>query len=506
MAALLFALLLLVCGPTSAQTVNILDGSKYLAREELERRARFLRSINASVLAFEGEGVPDEWLKLCDKYELSATVGYERGAPNLEEPCTSIPLPDRVLKYGGPTNVWRFASKDAARRGNALLNPDGGESVLSSRCALRWSAVKVLPKDGAGDTFVVYNNSGSVHLKDCRAECIYAENGLEKYRLSLGRLNINPGGSGEVRLKVPRTVFIDDTAAIRTWTFNFELCRKKPWANKGFVFARDQVAVFNDPPMEENRSGKLLTVNERADGFVVEGDGFAFVIGKRSGCIESWRVDGHERLLAPIVPDIGSVKGASKLDVAWRQAAGKYVVRPGEMRHDESGLCIIKVPIRYFLPDAVNAELKYVISPEGWLEIGFSFKDISRALMPARAGLRLRVSPALSDVEWLGRGPWEGMEAFLGRYRSKPGKMFNPMVELVEPIARRQVKSVVLWCGGQVNFEIRGRKFFSLLVLPASTDELRKINFPVLMERGEAWEILFDNEGDDGLLLRFRVK
>lgn len=499
------ALLLLAFCAADADTVNVLEMSKDLECGQIARRARLLRQINATSLLFEGRSIPDGWLKACEKYSLSAACGFDPDSPNLEEPCASIPIPDSYLRYGGPTNAWRYLSKEESKRGNALLYPDGEPAPLAEEFALRWSAVKVLPQDGVANGFTVYNNSAEVHLRDCNALCIYSENGVEKYRRSLGRLDIKPGQSGSLLIEVPKKVAVDEGARVRDWTFLFSLRRRTPWAEKGFVFARDQVAVFNDAVKRRLRSGKQLTVREETGGFAVDGDGFTFVIGKRSGCIESWRHGGAERLLAPIVPDFGTVKGGSALDEAWRKAMGSYVVRPGEMKFDELGDCVIVVPVRYFLPDAVDAELKYSISPEGVLEMGLAFKNVSRALLPPRAGFRIKMSPALSEIEWLGRGVHAGARAHYGKYRLAPDRMYSPVVEITEPEVRRQVRRAEFIFKGGDGFGVEGVNTFAMSVLPLPIEDLRNRAFPASIGRGGAWEVLFDREAEQDLLLRISI-
>lgn len=490
-------------------TVNVLELSQGLPSEAIEWRARFLRRLNASTLSFEGGAVPDAWREVCDRYGFSAVTGTVKGEPNLEEPCLSIPIPEKYLRVDGPTNAWRYLSNEDGKRGNALLLPDGRASRLADDCFVKWSAIKVLQDEAGQECFTIYNNSGNIHLKTCHAFCIYAEDGLERRRVNLGRLEVAPGGSISVELpKEKRGLpFGKRKFGVKSWTFFFSLGKSTPWAEKGFVFAADQVVAFDGgQETEPIRSGKPLEIVDKGERFAVEGDGFCIGIGKRSGLIESWRVDGRERLLAPIALDFGSLKGDSPLKEAWRNAFGSFVVRPGESKFDEYGLCHIGVPIRLFLPNPVDCKLEYEISPEGELKIGFAFERLSRSLRPPRAGLRFKLDPAIDSVAWVGRGPWEGEVAPFGRYEAPMAKMYSAPVELVEPMPRCGVRGVEFKRGGEVVLEAFSTRPFSLLVLPAPLEDLRRRKFPVALWNGGAWEVLFDSEVRDDYSLQLRLK
>ena len=156
----------------------------------------------------------------------------------------------------------------------------------------------------------------------------------------------------------------------------------KPWAEKGFVVAREQFVLT--PYIFPNASdlkpgGKAeVTVNGNA--------------------LTSWKVDGREMLLAPLEPYFWKPENDN-------QHAAGFARRVAEWKE------VKDVTVRYTAINdrSILVELDYEPTAEG------------RAVIP-KVGMRMRIPADMTEINYYGRGPWENYpdrkrSAFLGLYK-----------------------------------------------------------------------------------------
>ena len=156
----------------------------------------------------------------------------------------------------------------------------------------------------------------------------------------------------------------------------------KPWAEKGFVVAREQFVLT--PYIFPNASdlkygGKAeVTVNGNA--------------------LTSWKVDGREMLLAPLEPYFWKPENDN-------QHAAGFARRVAEWKE------VKDVTVRYTAINdrSILVELDYEPTAEG------------RAVIP-KVGMRMHIPADMTEIIYYGRGPWENYpdrkrSAFLGLYK-----------------------------------------------------------------------------------------
>jgi beta-galactosidase len=84
------------------------------------------------------------------------------------------------------------------------------------------------------------------------------------------------------------------------------LANDTSWAEAGHIIAWDQhrLAYYGDElPIVSHAELAALELEESADSYRCIGADFVVSIGKQTGMIESWIVDGVERLAGPISPN-----------------------------------------------------------------------------------------------------------------------------------------------------------------------------------------------------------
>ena len=212
----------------------------------------------------------------------------------------------------------------------------------------------------------------------------------------------------------------------------------KPWAQKGFVVAREQFvtkpssfpATLTGTPAESRQEdgGVLVTTNQGS------------VMIDNTGAITSWMVDGKQMLQAPLEPyfwkpenDNQGAAGFARRVAVWQEAATQRTVHSYRAEVDESTL---KIVYDISLPIGADLTLTYAFTAEGRIMVNMDYIPTATdiPLMP-KFGMRMRLPADYTDINYYGRGPWENYpdrkgSAFLGRYQMP---LSDYMTEYVHP-------------------------------------------------------------------------
>ena len=212
----------------------------------------------------------------------------------------------------------------------------------------------------------------------------------------------------------------------------------KPWAQKGFVVAREQFVTkpssfpttLTGTPAESRQEdgGVLVTTNQGS------------VMIDNTGAITSWMFDGKQMLQAPLEPyfwkpenDNQGAAGFARRVAVWQEAATQRTVHSYRAEVDESTL---KIVYDISLPIGADLTLTYAFTAEGRIMVNMDYIPTATdiPLMP-KFGMRMRLPADYTDINYYGRGPWENYpdrkgSAFLGRYQMP---LSDYMTEYVHP-------------------------------------------------------------------------
>ena len=199
----------------------------------------------------------------------------------------------------------------------------------------------------------------------------------------------------------------------------------KPWADKGFVVARQQF-VLQQWEFPTTLEGKPALIQKTPQGLkayfkrgVVTIDG--------TGALSSWIVDGQEMMKAPLEPyfwkpenDNQHAAHFAERVAVWQDAAQK---RKMKSFRTEAGETCVKVIAEMQLPVGADLTLTYSINDDGKIMVDMDYKPTANdiPLIP-KFGMRMRVPADFNDITYYGRGPWENYpdrkrSAFLGVYK-----------------------------------------------------------------------------------------
>ena len=212
----------------------------------------------------------------------------------------------------------------------------------------------------------------------------------------------------------------------------------KPWADKGFVVAREQF-VLQHWEFPTTLEGKPALIQKTPLGLkayfkrgVVTIDG--------TGALSSWIVDGMETLKAPLEPyfwkpenDNQHAAHFAERVAAWQDAAQK---RKMKSLRTEAGETCVKVIAEMQLPVGANLTLTYSINDDGNIMVDMDYKPtVNNIPLIPKFGMRMRVPADFNDIAYYGRGPWANYpdrthSAFIG-YSKMPLNEFE--TEYIHP-------------------------------------------------------------------------
>lgn len=204
------------------------------------------------------------------------------------------------------------------------------------------------------------------------------------------------------------------------------LPESRPWAEKGHIVASEQFELSPYTISPVPSKGKTPDVSRDKENIVVKTADSEYMIDN-SGALVSWKMSGKELLSAPLEPyfwkpvnDNQSKNGYyCETMKVWEEMARKRIVK--DMKVDKKDGDVV-VTSDMSIPIGANYKLTYTFDSEGRVKVEADYVPMSDTipLMP-KFGMRMRLPKELTDIEYLGRGPWENYpdrkrSAFIGRY------------------------------------------------------------------------------------------
>ncbi len=347
--------------------------------------------------------------------------------------------------------------------------------------------VKVESVDLAAGKVRVHNKYFFQDLSFLRGSWSLEENGVEVDRGDLSRLSTAPGASEEVTLsvKAPKPKPGDEYFL----TVKFSLADDASWADKGYVVAWDQFAMPYTAPPKAEREPPAIALDESGDALALSGAGFALRIGKKSGALESYRLDGRELVTGPLAPNfwrapIDNDRGnnMAKRQGVWRDAGPNRTVTKVMAERVSPGA--VRVTATATVPAGGAAYTTvYTVTGDGAVLVESSLAAAAGQPDLPRFGMQLRVSGDLRRVEWYGRGPqenyWDRNTGYaVGKYAIPVDALPYPYIKPQETGNRTDVRWVAFTNRDGVGLRAVGMPLLSFSAWPFRMEELETRRHP----------------------------
>lgn len=199
------------------------------------------------------------------------------------------------------------------------------------------------------------------------------------------------------------------------------LRQSTPWAEEGFVVAREQFILKPEEFWYGVSEGNAKPVKS-AEDMVFTTDN-CYVTINHTGALSSWIVDGKQMLQAPLEPyfwkpenDNQHAAHFAERMAPWRDAAENRTVKSIRVKNHQ-------VIVDMTLSVGAELTLTYTVKNDGRIRVDMDYRPTATdtPLIP-KFGMRLRLPADMTHIEYYGRGPWENYpdrkrSAFLGRYQ-----------------------------------------------------------------------------------------
>jgi beta-galactosidase len=199
------------------------------------------------------------------------------------------------------------------------------------------------------------------------------------------------------------------------------LRQSTPWAEEGFVVAREQFILKPEEFWYGVSEGNAKPVKSAEDMVFTTDNGYVTI--NHTGALSSWIVDGKQMLQAPLEPyfwkpenDNQHAAHFAERMAPWRDAAENRTVKSIRVKDHQ-------VIVDMTLSVEAELTLTYTVKNDGRIRVDMDYRPTATdiPLIP-KFGMRLRLPADMTHIEYYGRGPWENYpdrkrSAFLGRYQ-----------------------------------------------------------------------------------------
>ena len=199
------------------------------------------------------------------------------------------------------------------------------------------------------------------------------------------------------------------------------LRQSTPWAEEGFVVAREQFILKPEEFWYGVSEGNAKPVKSAEDMVFTTDNGYVTI--NHTGALSSWIVDGKQMLQAPLEPyfwkpenDNQHAAHFAERMAPWRDAAENRTVKSIRVKDHQ-------VIVDMTLSVGAELTLTYTVKNDGRIRVDMDYCPTATdiPLIP-KFGMRLRLPADMTHIEYYGRGPWENYpdrkrSAFLGRYQ-----------------------------------------------------------------------------------------
>ena len=199
------------------------------------------------------------------------------------------------------------------------------------------------------------------------------------------------------------------------------LRQSTPWAEEGFVVAREQFILKPEEFWYGVSEGNAKPVKSAEDMIFTTDNGSVAI--NHTGALSSWIVDGKQILQAPLEPyfwkpenDNQHAAHFAERMAPWRDAAENRTVKSIRFKDHQ-------VIVDMTLSVGAELTLTYTVKNDGRIRVDMDYRPtVTDIHLIPKFGMRLRLPADMTHIEYYGRGPWENYpdrkrSAFLGRYQ-----------------------------------------------------------------------------------------
>jgi beta-galactosidase len=286
----------------------------------------------------------------------------------------------------------------------------------------------------------------------------------------LPNLDIAPGAGLDVALDLPQNV----PAGERFLNFHFYQQAATPWAEAGYEMAWEQLPAGGAPVVPAKPAATAgVSSAETAETITLQAGGVTAVFNKATGVLASFGANGANLIeRGPVLnvwragTDNDGIKLMPGKQQEWKPLFRWLALGLDAVQHKLVSIRLVNVAGQLPAVEVVHKASgrgqwddftfthRYILLPEGELEVSNTVKLGEGVTDVPRIGVTLALVPGLEELEWFGRGPWENYcdrkaSAMVGHYTSTVADQYVPYVMPQEHGHKTDVRWLALAGAGQ---------------------------------------------------------
>lgn len=213
-----------------------------------------------------------------------------------------------------------------------------------------------------------------------------------------------------------------------------------PYADAAHVHSSEQFVLSERAtPAPVQAKGRTPEISENIAAYVITAGKVTVTIDKTTGYLAGYQDGGRQMLKAQMTPNFWR----AEIDNDWRgwkpshylrvwKTAPEKLSEPQIATSAEGSAAVVSVS-RTLDGGKAELSLKYMMYPDGRLNVSYNIQIAESVLEPLRIGLQTQIAGELDNLAYFGRGPQENYSdrddgIFLGLWNTTPADMMYQYV------------------------------------------------------------------------------
>jgi beta-galactosidase len=383
--------------------------------------------------------------------------------------------------YGDNPNDGNFCC-------NGVVLPDRRPNPSLYEVKKVYQRINVTPVEPAEGTFNVRNEYDFYNLDFVNVLWELTEDGKTIQKGTLPKLALAAGDSTQIKIPFEKPNL--RSGAEYFLKISFALADDASWAEKGHVVAWDQFEIPFDVPTAPSvaiADMPTLKLRDSDAAIKVTGRDFELTVGKSSGAIESFKFDGIELIVEPLIPnfwraptDNDNGNGMPRRLGIWRRAGQNRKVE--KVTSEQISPRVVRISAEAALPVGDNWKYTsvYTVFGSGDVIVSGSIEPGAQLTQNLpRFGMQMAIPGQFSTMSWFGRGPHESYwdrktGSAVGLYSGPVEEQFHQYVRPQETGNKTDVRWVALTNKDGAGLLAVGMPLLYASAWPFTMDDLEK--------------------------------
>ncbi len=293
-----------------------------------------------------------------------------------------------------------------------VVASDGRPKAAMYECKRVYQGVECSLIDASNATIKIQNRFAVRSLSDFTVQLIVREDGHVVLKKTLPSLSL--AASEETTLSLANHLPKMKNGSEYLADIHFLLANDETWAEKGFEIASNQFALTGLATKNPNsKKYSSVVVKTEGNNHNIYGKNFVVTIGKNTGVITSYKYNGKEQIIKPLLPhfkrpltdnDRRGWKPNRKLK-QWYEAEPKLVSCLLQ-NVDDRGSAFITSTYK-LINDSATIKLSYHIFGDGVIKVDYNLEANPALPNIPKIGLQTGIERSYDNISWYGKGPLE---------------------------------------------------------------------------------------------------